>query len=379
MLAQLTRYDIKLKQLEQQGRRRTLTGHAGLDFSSNDYLGLAGSKRLAAAVMAALERGVPAGAGGSRLLRGNHPEHEALEAEASAFFGTERTLYFGSGYAANLAVLATLPQPDDIVVHDALVHASAHAGIAAGRAPAVSVPHNDAGAFADVLQRWRRDGGKGHPWIVVESLYSMDGDRAPLRELAELADRYDGFLFVDEAHATGVHGPNGRGLGAELEGRHNTIVLHTCGKALGASGALVGGSRLLCDYLVNRAKPFIYATAPSPLQAACVREALKILVDEPDRQARLHDLMGAADRMTAERLGYSSGSQIQPVIIGANGRTVVIAEHLKASGFDVRAIRPPTVPPGTARLRIAVTLNVTASEIAALFERLGEVLRDETP
>ncbi|MFB9269463.1 8-amino-7-oxononanoate synthase [Bradyrhizobium erythrophlei] len=379
MRAQLARYETKLKQLEQEGRRRTLSGGAGLDFTSNDYLGLAGSERLAKAIMAALERGVPAGAGGSRLLRGNHPEHEALEAEAAAFFGTARSLYFGSGYAANLAVLATLPQPGDIVVHDSLVHASAHAGIAAGRASAISVPHNDADAFADALRRWRLDGGKGHPWIVVESLYSMDGDRAPLRELAELADRYDGFLFVDEAHATGVHGPNGRGLAAGLEGRDNVIVLHTCGKALGASGALIGASGLLCDYLLNRAKPFIYATAPSPLQAACVREALKILIDEPDRQARLRDLIGVADRLATERLGYSSGSQIQPVIIGANGRTVVVAEHLKASGFDVRAIRPPTVPIGTARLRIAVTLNVTAGDITALFERLDQALRDETP
>ncbi|WP_143199785.1 8-amino-7-oxononanoate synthase [Bradyrhizobium sp. NAS80.1] len=379
MFAQLARYETKLKQLEQEGRRRTLTGHAGLDFTSNDYLGLAGSERLTKAIMAALERGVPAGAGGSRLLRGNHPEHEALETEAAAFFGTEHSLYFGSGYAANLAVLATLPQPDDIVIHDSLVHASAHAGIAAGRASAISVPHSDVGAFADVLRRWRLDGGKGHPWIVVESLYSMDGDRAPLRELAELADRYDGFLFVDEAHATGVHGPNGRGLAAGLEGRDNVIVLHTCGKALGASGALVGASRLLCDYLVNRAKPFIYATAPSPLQAACVREALKILVDEPDRQTRLRDLMRAADRVAIEWLGYSSGSQIQPVMIGANGRTKMVAEHLRASGFDVRAIRPPTVPTGTARLRIAVTLNVTARDIAALFERLGQVLQDEVP
>lgn len=379
MLTQLARYETKLKQLEQEGRRRTLSGPAGLDFTSNDYLALAGSERLARGIMAALERGVPAGAGGSRLLRGNHPEHEALEAEAAAFFGTARSLYFGSGYAANLAVLATLPQQGDIVVHDSLIHASAHAGIAAGHASAISVPHNDADAFADALRRWRLDGGKGHPWIVVESLYSMDGDRAPLHELAGLADRYDGFLFIDEAHATGVHGPNGRGHAAGLEGADNVIVLHTCGKALGASGALVGASEVLCDFLLNRAKPFIYATAPSPLQAACVREALKVLIDEPDRQARLRDLMDAADRMATECLGYSSGSQIQPVIIGANDKAVALAEHLKASGFDVRAIRPPTVPVGTARLRIAITLNVTAGDIAALFARLRQALRDETP
>jgi len=377
MPAQLVRYETKLQQLEQEGRRRMLTSHAGLDFTSNDYLGLASSARLSEAIMAALERGVPAGAGGSRLLRGNHPEHEALEAEAAAFFGSERCLYFGSGYTANLAILATLPQPGDIIVHDALIHASAHAGIAAGHASAISVPHNDAGAFADALRRWRVDGGTGRPWIVVESLYSMDGDRAPLRQLAELADRHDGFLLVDEAHATGVHGPGGRGFAAGLEGRDNIVVLHTCGKALGASGALIGANRLLCDFLVNRAKSFIYSTAPSPLQAACVREALKVLIDEPDRQARLHDLISVADRMAAEHLGYSSGSQIQPVIIGENERTVLVAERLKAGGFDVRAIRPPTVPTGTGRLRIAVTLNVTAAAITALFEHLHQSLRDE--
>lgn len=379
MIGQLIRFDVKLRQLEQRQRYRSLTGRTGIDFTSNDYLGLAGSQRLADAVVSALERGVPVGAGGSRLLRGNHSEHEALEAEAASFFRAERVLYFGSGFTANLAVLATLPQRGDIVVHDELVHASAHVGMSAGRATVVAVPHNDVGAFADVLRRWRADGGRGHPWIVVESVYSMDGDMAPLRELVELADRYDGILFVDEAHATGVYGPFGRGLTAELEGRENVLVLHTCGKALGSSGALVGGSKLMCEYLVNHAKPFIYGTAPSPLQAACVREALKVLVEEPERRKRLDALVGLADRITANSFGYSSGSQIQPIKIGSNARAMAIAAHLQARGFDVRAIRPPTVPPGTARLRIAITLNVGSHDITELFELLGPMLRDEKP
>lgn len=379
MLAKLARYGTQLQRLEQRGQRRFLTAQMGIDFTSNDYLGLAGSSRLANSMIAALENGIPTGAGGSRLLRGNHAEHEALEAEAAAFFGVERVVYFGSGYVANLAVLSTLPQRDDIVVYDALIHASARAGITAGRALAIAVPHNDVDAFADALRRWRQEGGKGHPWIVAESLYSMDGDRAPLHDLAELADRYDGFLFIDEAHATGVYGQNGRGLATGFERRDNILILHTCGKALGLSGAFISGSGVLCDYLVNRSPPFLYATAPSPVQAAGIRTALRILVDEPERRARLRDLVVTANTLAAAHTGRSSGSQILPIMIGKNTATVAIANCLRANGFDVRAIRPPTVPIGTARLRIAITCNVSAYAITALFDLLGQILSDEMP
>ncbi|ENN85310.1 8-amino-7-oxononanoate synthase [Rhizobium freirei PRF 81] len=371
-------YDVKLQKLRQRGRQRELSRDIGSDFTSNDYLGLASSPRMRAAVIAALERGVPVGAGGSRLLRGNHAEHEMLEEEAAAFFGCERMLYFGGGYAANLAILSTLPQRGDLIVHDALVHASAHDGIGAGRAAAVSVVHNDAAAVEDAIRSWRRSGGKGVPWIVAESLYSMDGDRAPLGDLVEIADRNEGFLYIDEAHGTGVHGKGGRGYAADLEGRDNVIVLHTCGKALGAAGALVGASRTICDYLVNRARAFIYATAPSPLQAAGVREALAILADEPQRRETLHNLVAFANSQFAERLGLAgTGTQILPVIIGENGRTMLVAERMRASGFDIRAIRPPTVPAGTARLRITITTNVDRPTIAAMVDRLAELLTTE--
>lgn len=380
MQERLARYERMIGQLEQKGRRRILAQESGIDFTSNDYLGLAESPRLNAAVATALERGVAVGAAGSRLLRGNHPEHEALEAEAAAFFQSERALFFGSGYAANVAILSTLPQRGDIVVHDALVHASTHAGIAAGRAEAVAVSHNDVSAFDEAIRNWHKAGGRGHPWIAVESLYSMDGDRAPLTELAKLADRHHGFLLVDEAHATGVYGPDGRGFSADLEGRDNIVVLHTCGKALGAAGALVTGNRLLLDFLVNRARPFIYATAPSPLLAASVREALKILADEPERREKLLHLIAFANAKLTGRLGIDgSGSQILPVIIGDNGRTVRIAERMQMEGFDIRAIRPPTVAEGTARLRIAVTLNVDPPTINRMFDRLSRVMADETP
>ena len=380
MQQRLARYETALEELEGKGRLRKLSKASGYDFTSNDYLGLAGSPRMSASMICALDRGVPVGAGGSRLLRGNHPEHEALEEEAAVFFGCERMLYFGSGYTANMAVLATLPQSNDLIVYDELVHASAHAGIGACRATAVAVAHNDLNAFEDAIRKWRDAAGKGHPWITVESLYSMDGDRAPLLELVEVADRYDGFLLIDEAHATGVHGANGRGFAAGLEGRDNVVVLHTCGKALGVSGALIGGSRILCDYLVNHARPFIYATAPSPLAAAGVREALKIISEEPERRQKLQTLIAYANEQRFRHLGcQGSGSQILPVIVGDNARTLRIAEQMQANGFDIRAIRPPTVPANTARLRIAVTLNVDAPTVSQVFERLATVMAEGQP
>ncbi|MBZ9772559.1 8-amino-7-oxononanoate synthase [Mesorhizobium sp. CO1-1-8] len=370
--ALLDRYKVTLNGLARKDRLRTLSARSGLDFASNDYLGLAGSPRMAQALAAALAAGTPVGATGSRLLRGNDPEHEALEAKAADFFGAERALFFGGGYVANFAVLTTLPQKGDLIVLDELVHASAHEGARAGRAELVETAHNDAGAVDDAIVAWRAMGGTGRPWIVVESLYSMDGDRAPLGELIAVADRHEAFLFVDEAHATGVYGPNGRGLAHDLEGRDNVVVLHTCGKALGASGALVTAPAVLCDYLVNRCRPFIYATAPSPLIATAAAAALEIVADEPDRRERLARLVAFVGKR-AEALGLpASGSQILPVVIGDNANAMALAQKLQVRGFDVRGIRPPTVPEGTARLRISLTLNVGEADVSALFDALAD-------
>ncbi|MDH7803942.1 MULTISPECIES: 8-amino-7-oxononanoate synthase [unclassified Rhizobium] len=374
----LSPYEVKLAGLHRKSRLRALTPQAGVDFTSNDYLGLADAPRLKAAINAAIERGVPVGAGGSRLLRGNHPEHEALEAEAAAFFGAEKTIYFGSGFAANVALFSTLPLRDDLVLHDELIHASVHDGIAAGKAKAVAVPHNQVEAFEREINHWRQAGGKGRPWIAVESLYSMDGDYAPLAALSDLAEKHGGFLVVDEAHATGVFGPGGRGLAAELEGRGNVVALHTCGKALGLSGALLSLPAVLANYLINRARGFIYSTAPSPLMAAAVREALRIVADEPWRRTRLEELINFAGEQLRSRLGVTpSGSQIVPVMIGDNARALKIAASMRDGGFDVRAIRPPTVPEGTARLRISITLNVDESQIAAMIGLLALAMEEE--
>ncbi|MGX5829281.1 8-amino-7-oxononanoate synthase [Mesorhizobium sp. 43Arga] len=369
--ALLDRYEATLSGLGRKDRLRTLSARSGLDFASNDYLGLAGSKRMVQAITAALAAGTPVGATGSRLLRGNDPEHEALEAKAADFFGAERALFFGGGYVANFAVLTTLPQKGDLIVLDKLIHASAQEGARAGRAEVMEAAHNDAGAIDDAIVAWRAMGGTGRPWIVVESLYSMDGDRAPLGELIAIADRHEAFLFADEAHATGVYGPTGRGLAHELEGRDNVVVLHTCGKALGASGALVTAPAVLCDYLVNRCRPFIYATAPSPLMAVAAATALDIVADEPQRRERLASLVALAGKR-AEALGLpAAGSQILPIIVGDNEGAMALAHKLRARGFDVRGIRPPTVPEGTARLRISLTLNVGEADISALFDALA--------
>ncbi|RRI00132.1 8-amino-7-oxononanoate synthase [Mesorhizobium tamadayense] len=373
--ALLARYDASLRGLARKDRLRTLSPRAGLDFSSNDYLGLASCKRLGEAVAAAIARGTPVGAAGSRLLRGNAPEHETLESDAAAFFGADRALFFGSGYIANFALLTALPQKGDLLVLDELAHASMHEGAQAGRAQFVLAAHNDVDAVEDAITRWRSEGGMGRVWIAVESLYSMDGDRAPMESVVALADRHEAFLVVDEAHATGVCGPDGRGLAAAFEGRDNIVALHTCGKALGASGALVTGPRTLCDYLVNRCRPFIYATAPSPLMAVAAREALAILSDEPTRRAQLQERVAFAGRQLAERCGVMpSGSQIQPFVIGDVRRTMAVAAALQARGFDIRGVRPPTVPEGTSRLRISLTLNVDEADISAMVEALVEVL-----
>jgi 8-amino-7-oxononanoate synthase len=364
-----------LLSLDERSRLRRLLPRVGADFSSNDYLALASSPRLATAVSHAIGRGVPIGSGGSRLLRGNHEEHEALEAEAACFFGAQAALFFASGFAANTCFFATVPQRGDLILYDALSHASVHEGLRLTRAAHRAVPHNDVSAVDDALVEWRSSGGAGTPWIAVESLYSMDGDRAPLAELAAVADRHDAMLVIDEAHATGVFGPGGRGLASVLDRRHTLVTLHTCGKALGCEGALLCAPVVVRDMIVNRGRGFIFSTAPSPLIAATVREALRIVGDEPERRDALIALVHTAQTALAGCGIAPSGSQILPLLLRDDARTMRVAGRLQAAGYDVRGIRPPTVPAGTSRLRIAVTLNVGADEILGLANALVEALR----
>jgi 8-amino-7-oxononanoate synthase len=361
-----------LERLSALGRRRTLDSIAGLDFTSNDYLGFADSIELRRATSDAVSRRVPVGAGGSRLLRGNHPEHEALEQAAAAYFGAESALYFSSGFDANLTLFATAPQRGDLVVHDEWIHASVRDGLRRGRAEVAVARHNDSQSVEDAIIRWRASGGTGRAWIAVESVYSMDGDGPSLAELHALASRLNAILVIDEAHATGVLGPNGRGCAASLEGCDNVVTVHTCGKALGTTGALICAPRILTQFLVNRGRPFIFTTAPSPLVAAVTRAALELCEQSDFRRERLQRLVEFAGLALARHCGLTaSGSHILPIMIGEDRAAAGLAARLRAHGYDVRAIRPPTVPVGTARLRIALTLNVDETAIENLFQTLA--------
>jgi len=376
----LERFQADLAGLAARDRLRSLAPRAGLDFASNDYLALAESRELKEAAEAALARGVPVGAGGSRLLRGNHPEHESLEEEAARFFRAQSALFFGAGFSANEALLATLPQRDDCIFYDAFVHASAHDGMRLSRAPRAAFAHNDVTALDDAIRGWRAKGGAGRPWIAIESLYSMDGDMAPLEDLAAVAARHEAFLLVDEAHATGVYGPGGRGLAARFEGGENVVTVHTCGKALGVSGALVCLAAPLREFLVNRCRNFIFATAPSPLVAACVRASLQLVEIAEERREALRARVALAGRELQRLCNVApSGTQVQPVIVGADARAMSLAARMRARGYDIRAIRPPTVPEGTARLRLSLTLHASEAQIARMIADLSEELAREDP
>ncbi|PNQ76040.1 8-amino-7-oxononanoate synthase [Erythrobacter sp. SAORIC-644] len=367
-------YQGDLRRLGESGRRRALTVASGCDFSSNDYLALAGSAALRSAAMDALARGVSPGSGGSRLLRGNCPEHLGLETDAARFFGSESALFVGSGFAANSLVVSTLPQASDLILHDELIHASVHEGMRMARAPCERFAHNDVDAAADAIARWRAKGGCGTPWIAFETLYSMDGDVAPVDDFASLAERTGAMLLIDEAHAVGVCGPEGRGLAAHLHGCENVVTLVTCGKALGCEGALILAPTVLRDFLVNRGRSFIFSTAPSPLIAVIVRESLSIVANADERRQRLRLIIEHAGERLAPLGIIPSGTHIQPVPIGEDSRTMRIAEALQARGFDIRGIRPPTVPAGTARLRISLTLNIDEAAVSELATALEDLL-----
>ncbi len=373
----LSRISKELSELESRGLGREPALPRGLDFASNDYLGLARHPLMIEAARAALVRWGRLGAAGSRLLAGHHEEHEALEAEAARFFGAEAALYFNSGFDANLAIFSTLPAPRSCVVYDERVHASVKEGIRASLAGKSSFRHNDP---EDAGRRLRlaRERGARELYIAVESLYSMEGDLAPLPAFLDLARRFEATLVVDEAHATGVLGTTGRGA---LEGLKapESIALHTCGKALGAAGALVVGPRLVARYLVNRSRPFIFSTAQPPAVAAAVRRALALIDEEPWRRERLRELSRTASSRLKGALSrwrtVERDTPVIPVAIGSEGEALAAARELARRGFDVRAVRPPTVPPGTARLRVSIHAERREREIEELARELSRIER----
>ena len=366
----------RLEALRAGGLGRALKDPEGIDFSSNDYLGLSRHPRLLERLAGRLSRMEgPAGAPASRLLRGNRPEHRALEERLARWKGTEAALLFPSGYQANLAVLGALLGPRDRAVSDSLNHASLIDGLRLSGARKAVYPHLDLDAAGEELRR-SHEGGR--TFLVTESLFSMDGDEAPLARCAELAECWDAVLVVDDAHAAGVFGrERGSGL-AEEHGveRRATAIVSTFGKALGMAGAFVAGPRIVIDWLVNRARPFIYTTAPPPLLVAAIETVLDLAAEEPgrrgavlDRAARLRDALEAREMTRPPGRG-----PIVPVLLGSNERALSVAADLQTRGFDVRAIRPPSVPAGTARLRISVHADHSEGEIDALAEALAGIL-----
>jgi 8-amino-7-oxononanoate synthase len=342
-------------------RLRGLRRPEGVDCSSNDYLGLSDHPAVLAVVRDAAARGVAAGSAGSRLLSGNHPEHERVEELFARFIGREAALLFGSGYAANLALLSALPSRRDMILLDASSHASLKEGARASLATKRSFRHNSVEDLARALgDRERFDGA----FVVVEGVYSMDGDRAPLAAMADLAARFDAHLIVDEAHATGLYGAGLRGV-HELEGIVPLATVHPCGKALGSSGAFIAADALLIDYLVNNARPFLFSTAGSPLHAAGLAASVELLGSMGEEAARLRasalDLRARLGALRRWRV-IPSDSPIIPIIIGSDADAVEASRRVASRGFDLRAIRPPTVPDGTSRLRISLTTRMSAAD-----------------
>ncbi len=367
--------NAELERLERAHRRRRLTVPRGIDFSSNDYLGLAAHPALRAAIVDSIERDGRIGAGGSRLLRGHHEAHEALETRAAQFFGVEKALYFGSGFLANFALFTTLLDRHDAVIFDESIHASVKEGAHASPAARYKARHNDVSSFEHAAKRARSEGAR-RVLIAVESLYSMDGDLAPLQGLDQVARGHDAVLVVDEAHATGVFGARGRGFGEGLQDE-SWISLHTCGKALGVAGALVCASAEVIDYLVNKARPFIYSTAPPPCLAAAVTRSLDLVDEEPWRRKHVLKLAAyarSALKAATPALEIQGESQIIPVLLGTEERAMSVAQSLQDAGFDARAIRPPTVPGGTSRLRLSINAVHSERDIDALAAALAQSL-----
>ncbi len=366
----------RLRPLQPQAAGRVLVeGHSVINFSGNDYLGLSRHPQVIERAREYAER-YGAGAQASRLVCGSSPMYEAVERKLASAKGTEAALLFASGWQANAAVLPALLQLKDDsgvspqVYTDKLIHASLHQGCKAAGIKQIRFRHNDLDHLEALLQA--RSGTAGRRFIVTESVFSMDGDCCDVARLARIAERYDAFLYLDEAHATGVLGPGGMGLSGFAPGAVD-LVMGTCSKALGGFGAYVAGSRALCDYLANTCSGFIYTTALPPAVLGALDAALDLV---PVMQAERARLASHADMLRAglHGLGLDTGASsthIVPAVVGDAGRALSLSAQLEAQGLLVAAIRPPTVAHGSSRLRIALSAVHTDGDIAALLSALS--------
>ena len=349
-----------------QGPRAQVDGRCVLNFASNDYLSLAGDPRLVRAAEAAADES-GAGAGASRLIVGNHREHVALETALADWLRRSGARLFNSGYAANVGILSSLVGAGDVVFSDELNHASIIDGCRLSRAEVVVVPHRDLAALEQALQT---RGGRRR-LVVTETLFSMDGDVADVEAVAALAKRHDAALMLDEAHAIGARGPEGRGVAASL-GVVPDVLVGTCGKALGGFGAFVATTSSIAELLWNRARSLVFSTGLPPHVAASVRRAIEIVrgAEGDDRRATL----AANARELRQRvpgLGGSATSAIAPLVIGDDRAAMQLSARLFDAGIYVQGIRPPTVPVGTSRLRISVCSGHSQNDLAVL----GDALR----
>jgi len=377
----------ELENLAAQSLRRFLTPAEGLpggrvrvgdrvllNLSSNDYLGLSQDPRLIGAARDAAARwGV--GAGASRLVVGHLALHEEVEVRLAEFKGIEAAVIFSTGYMANLGAISALVGPGDTVFCDRLNHASIYDGIKLSGARLARFPHRDLDRLEDLLQK----SGTGRRLIVTDSVFSVDGDLAPLQEMVELKDRYHAWLMVDEAHATGVLGAHGGGLIAAL-GLTSRVEVHmgTFSKALGSLGGFVAGDRRLVDYLHNRARSFIYSTAMPPPVLGAIAAALDIVANEPERRKYLL-LEAEKFRQTLTQAGFDilgSETQIIPALVGENTRTLELAARLRERGLMAVALRPPTVPPGRSRVRFSLSAAHSTEDLAAARTTILEVGRE---
>lgn len=341
-----------------------------IDFSSNDYLGMAGHPALIEGAKKAMEKW-GAGARASRLMSGDMEIHHSLESAIAVLKGTEAGLVFGSGYLANIGIIPALCGRNDVIYSDRLNHASIVDGILLSRARFFRFRHNDLNHLEDLLKshrsRYRR------ALIVIESLYSMNGDLAPVSEFLELKRRYDTILMIDEAHATGVFGSKGEGMIGRTQAGAVDVIMGTFGKALGGYGAFVALSNQIKRFLLNRARTFMFSTALPPPVIGANLAAVRLLEEEPEHRSRVCELATKFRKALREDMGINtpSESQIVPVIVGDSLDALKLAESLLDAGFFVKAIRPPTVSKGTARIRLSLTANHSLEDVSHLLEALS--------
>jgi 8-amino-7-oxononanoate synthase len=366
---------IRLRQRAASGLLRTLKqDEALIDFCSNDYLGFARDMRIHHEAIDTFSKSSSPlnGATGSRLIRGNSRLAQELEVWLANFHHAESALLFNSGYDANLGFFSAVPQRDDTILYDRLIHASVHDGMRLSHARSVAFKHNDVNDLRRLMEK-----ASGQVYIVVESLYSMDGDRAPLAELAALCKETGALLVVDEAHATGIFGPQGAGLSVDEAILPYCIArIYTFGKALGSHGAVVVGSSYLHDYLVNFARSFIYSTALPPFELHTIRSAYSRLLSSNEPQLQLLETIqvfrSCVDAHPNIRFLPADGP-IQGVLIPGNSKALHAAAFLQSNGMDVRAILSPTVPEGMERLRICLHSFNTPDDVRKLFELLETI------